>query len=303
MLKTKFDEIIDISNIGKLDNPILLNDLLKKANSEKVSPSSEDKDLSLLIAIDVQKDFMESGALGVPGSYADVLRLTKWIYENLEKITQITASIDTHQPFQIFHPCWWIDKNGNNPEPFTAISLKDLDEGIWMATINPIGSRDYIENLEKQGKKVLVIWPYHCIQGTSGHSLENQFTNMMYFHSVARKTIADRMVKGFDPMTEMYGIFKPEYSPKNQINIDALNKLQKFDKIIIAGEAKSHCVLESIRQILEFYQNDQKTTGKIYILEDCMSMIPGFEKATEDAFNDFKARYKVNIVKTTDLKL
>jgi nicotinamidase-related amidase len=221
----------------------------------------------------------------------------------MDKISQVAISIDTHNPFQIFHPCWWVDKNGNNPPPFTAITLADLDAGKWQPVVNPIASREYVENLEKTGKKVLVVWTYHCLQGTSGCALENQFANMVYFHSVAKKSMVMRLVKGQDPLSEMYGIIKPEYDTKNYINIDFLNKIEQFDKVIIGGEAKSHCVLESIKQILEYYQNKPEVTKKVYILEDCMSMIPGFEQPTDDAFKSFKKQYKVNIVKSIDLKL
>ncbi len=302
-MKTKFEEIVDINAIGQELNPIKMNEILSKANVERLQPSARDKELVLLLCIDVQQDFMDEGSLGGPGSSEDVENLTRWIYRNMEKITQITVSIDTHNPFQIFHPCWWIDENGNNPAPFTPITLQDLDEGTWRPIINPKGSREYVENLEKLGKKTLVVWTYHCLQGTSGHALENQFANIVYFHSAAKKVIVDRMVKGFDPMTEMYGIIKAEYDIKNRVNINFLNKIAKYDKIIIAGEAKSHCVLESIKQILEHYKNDKNVTKKIYVLEDCMSNIPGFEDNTRQEFESFKNDFKVNIVDSKNFNL
>jgi len=302
-MKTKYEEIVNVASIGSTENPIKMNDLLVLANNEQLIPASKNSESVLVIGIDVQQDFMDNGALGVPGAIKDVENFTRFIYDNMDNISQIAVSIDTHNPFQIFHPCWWVDSKGNNPPPFTAITLADLDSGKWMPVVNPKASREYVENLEKQGKKVLVIWTYHCLQGTSGCALENQFANILYFHSVAKKTMTLRLVKGQDPLSEMYGIIKPEYDTKNYINIDFLNKIEKYDKIIIAGEAKSHCVLESIKQILEHYQNKSEVTKKIYILEDCMSIIPGFEQATEDAFKSFKKQYKVNIVKSTDLKL
>lgn len=301
-MNTQYNQIVNVNSIGKQENPIKMNEILPMASRENLPSATADKERNLLIAIDEQQDFMDNGALGVPGAHGDVERLTQFIYRNMEKITQIAISIDTHNPFQIFHPCWWIDENGNNPVPGenTVITLKDLDSGKWRPTKNPIGSREYIENLEKQGKKLLVVWTYHCLQGTSGASLENQFANMVYFHSVARKTMVVPVVKGQDPLSEMYGIIKPEYDTKGYINQKFLNMLQKFDKIVIAGEAKSHCVMESINQILEYYKNEPDLTSKIYILEDCMSSIPTFEDATDKAFADFKKKYKVNLVKSTD---
>ena len=299
-MNTKYTEIVNTNAIGKAENPITLNQLLKRANDEQLIPSRQNRERVLFIGIDVQQDFMEKGALGVPGAHGDVERMTRFIYENMDAISNIAVSIDTHTPHQIFHPCWWIDEQGSNPAPYTTVTLADLDSGKWKAVINPIASRDYVGHFEQDGKKTLCIWPYHCIQGTIGCALENQFANMVYFHSVAKKAIVQRLVKGQDPLSEMYGVIKPEYDTKGYINLDFLNKLEQYDKIVIAGEAKSHCVLESIQQILEYYENRPEITRKIYILEDCMSPIPGFEKVTDSAFETFKRKYQVAIAKSTD---
>lgn len=299
-MKTKYEEIVNVNAIGKAENPISLNEILKKANDEQLTPSKQNKERVLFIGIDVQQDFMDNGALGVPGAHGDVERMTRFIHNNMDKISNIAVSIDTHTPHQIFHPCWWIDENGNNPAPYTPITLADLDSGKWRAVINPMASRDYVERLEKDGKKTLVIWSYHCIQGTTGCALENQFSNMIYFHSVAKRYAFQPIVKGQDPLSEMYGIIKPEYDTKGYINIKFLNKIEQYDKIVIAGEAKSHCVMESIKQILEHYETRPEVTKKIYILDDCMSIIPGFEDATAQAFDEFKTKYHVNLVNSTD---
>lgn len=299
-MKTKYEEIVNVNAIGKAENPIFLNEILRLAGEEELTPSKQNRERVLFIGIDVQQDFMDNGALGVPGAHGDVERMTRFIYENMDKISNIAVSIDTHTPHQIFHPCWWIDENGNNPAPYTPITLADLDSGKWRAVINPRASRDYVEHLEKDGKKTLCVWSYHCIQGTTGCALENQFSNMVYFHSVAKKSVVRSLVKGQDPLSEMYGVIKPEYDTQGYINIDFLNRLESYDKILIAGEAKSHCVMESIKQILEHYETRPEITKKIYILEDCMSVIPGFEDTTTQAFADFKSRYQVNLVQSTD---
>lgn len=300
---TPYLEIVDPNSIGKRENPIKLNDILSKADAENLTPVSQMAKKVIVIGIDEQLDFMPDGALGVPNADKDVERFTKFIYDNMDEISKIAVSIDTHIPHQIFHPCWWIDKNGNHPAPYTEIKLADLDKGNYRAVIKPIESRDYVMHLEQDGKKTLVVWPYHCIQGTTGCSLDNQFSNMVYFHSVAKKSIPITIVKGQDPLSEMYGIIRPEYDTKGYVNIAFLNLLANYDMIIIGGEAKSHCVLETIKQILEHFANQPEITNKIYILEDCMSSIPGFEDITNATFDDFRKIYGVHIVKSTDLKL
>ena len=301
-MKTRYEDIVNVGAIGKAENPISLNDILKMANDEKLTPSKQNKERVLFLGIDVQQDFMDNGALGVPGAHGDVERMTRFIYDNMDKISNIAVSIDTHIPHQIFHPCWWIDENGNNPAPYTAITLADLDSGKWRAVINPIASREYVEHLEKDGKKTLCIWSYHCIQGTTGCALENQFSNMVYFHSVAKKAVPQRIVKGQLPISEFYGIIKPEYDPKGYINVDFLNTLDKYDKVIIGGEARDFCVYESLGQILEFHKDNDSVLKKIYVLEDCMSAI-GNPKDVDKMYEDLKNKYRFNIVKSTEWSL
>jgi nicotinamidase-related amidase len=301
-LKTRFEDIVNVSEIATQVNSIKMNEILKLAGAEGLSPAAKNLERTLVIGIDFQQDFMDNGALGVPGAKGDVERFTRFIYNNMDKIAGLAASIDTHTPHQIFHPCYWRDANGNEPAPFTLISAQEVKDGKWYSLF-PIQTMDYLENLEKLGKKQLCIWPYHCLQGTAGCALDNQFSNMLYFYAIAKKTTVETIVKGTYPLSEMYGIIKPEYSKKDLINVDFLNSIENYDKIVIGGEAKSHCVLESIKQILVHYGNRPEITSKIYILEDCMSIIPGYEKQTEDAFNEFKMKYKVNIVKSTDLVL
>ena len=304
MVQTALKDIVAIEKIGARDNPIIMNNLLQLSTGEKDSPSSTDKIKNLLLVIDLQNDFMENGSLAVPNSHHDVHNLINWSFKNIGKITDIIMSQDAHKPYQIFHPAWWSNKVGHHPDPFTVITKKDVDDGIWIPKFFPKESSEYLAGLENAGKKKLIIWPYHCLEGTFGQAIENQFTNFVYFHTVVRQSDPTFIVKGQNPLSEMYGIFKAEYDPKMQINTGFLNKLKNYNKIIIAGEAKSHCVLESITQIVEHFKDKDKVVlKKIYILEDCMSCIHGFEKDTETTFKSFKDKYSLNLVNTKNFTL
>lgn len=300
-LNVNFEEIVDIEKIGE-KNHKKLNDILSLANKVKdIKFASEDKEKTLLLCIDFQNDFMENGELGVPNSHKDVENVTKFIYHHFNLISKIVYSLDTHMPHQIFHPIWWKDKDGNHPSPFTIIHAEEVKEGKWIPLKENEKSLQYVENLEKIGKKKLCIWPYHCLEGTFGASLEGQLANMIYFHSLVRQTEAKSIVKGQSPVTEMYGIFKPEYDPDYVINKELLEEISSYDKIFISGEAKSHCVLESLRQLLEYMNENHHSTSKVFVLEDCMSSIPGFEEETEKAFQQLVDTYNINIVKSTDI--
>ena len=289
-MKTSYEEIVS--------SPI--NEILKKASQECLTPSKENKERILFIGIDVQQDFMDGGALGVSGAMEDVERMTHFLYEHMDKITDIAVSLDTHTPQQIFHPCWWEDQEGHHPAPYTVITLADLDAGRWSASTDAKASRAYVEHLEQKAKKSLCIWPYHCLEGTAGAAMEERFAKMAYFHSVAKRSLLQRIQKGQDPLSEMYGIICPEYDTKGYKNQAFLDQLASFDRIFVAGEAKSHCVLESIRQILEHYESSPEVTEKIYILEDCMSSIPGFEDMTEQTLENFVKKYHIKRVRSTD---
>jgi nicotinamidase-related amidase len=301
-MNTAFPDIFDESRIG-LPSQGKGNDILKKAAAETLAPASDDKQKVLLLAIDMQNDFMERGELGVPGSHQDVARTARFLYEHLDKITQVAVSLDTHQPQQIFHPCWWVDAQGNHPAPFTIITREDVENGKWQAVSHQEESLAYVTHLEKQSKKALCIWPYHCLEGSFGAALESQFAQMVYFHSIARKSVPFRLVKGKEPLSEMYGIFKPEYGEYHQEQLGFLKSLREYDKIFVAGEAKSHCVLESLGQMLEFYAEDREVTSKIVVLDDCMSPIPGFEEQTEKTFAAWKETYGITITASAAVSL
>ncbi len=79
----------------------------------------------------------------------------------------------------------------------------------------------------------------------------------------------------------------------------------EFDAVIIAGQAKSHCVAWTIEDLLkEICCVDENLTGKVYLLEDCTSpvVIPGVIDYTEDADAAFQkfAEAGMRIVRSTD---
>src|SRR5690606_33056961 len=95
------EKLVNVNQIGEPVNEALSGVLTLSSN---VKQAKDDEVKTLLLAIDVQNDFMDDGALGVPGAKEDVKRLIQFVYNHFEDITHITASLDTHKPHQIFHP-------------------------------------------------------------------------------------------------------------------------------------------------------------------------------------------------------
>ena len=39
--------------------------------------------------------------------------------------------MDTHQAMQIFHPIFMVNDQGHHPDPFSLISVDDIERGRW----------------------------------------------------------------------------------------------------------------------------------------------------------------------------
>jgi nicotinamidase-related amidase len=69
-----------------------------------------------------------------------------------------------------------------------------------------------------------------------------------------------------------------------------LRKINGYDAVVFAGQAKSHCVAWTINDLLDQIQEtDPGLAGKVYLLEDCTSpvVIPGVIDYTDQADADF----------------
>ena len=302
----------------------------KWASQHSLSPASEDNLKTALLLIDNQNTFclpdFELYAAGRSGNGAvdDSKRLCKFIYKNLHHITKIFASMDTHRAAQIFHPVFLIDRDGSHPPPFTPITTGKINSGKWR--INPAVKdqlpfesdtemekylRHYVEELSENSKYDYMIWPYHAMLGGIGHALVSSIEEALFFHNMVRRSQTHFELKGARTLTENYSIVSPEVTAdhrgneigtKNQVFIDII---LNYDKVIIAGQAKSHCVAWTVDDILqELKRRDPKLTEKIYLLEDCTSpvVIEGgndFTDAANEAFAGF-ADAGMHRVKSTD---
>ena len=303
------------------------------AKEHGIKPVSMDEKRVALLLIDVQNTFcipnfelFVGGASGM-GAVEDNVRLCEFIYRNLAVISEIIPTMDSHTAMQIFHPIFWVNDAGNHPEPATIISLADVQQGRWK--VNPEVSYGfaqcdvsklaqhalhYVQKLSDDGKYPLTIWPYHSMLGGIGHALVSAVEEATFFHSIARKSQTSFELKGSNPLTENYSVLSPEILEDidgkaiAQKNTALIQKLIDFDILVIAGQAKSHCVAWTIDDLLtEIQHSDRNLAKKIYLLEDCMSpvVIPGvidFTSQADEAFQKFAAA-GMNLVKSTDISL
>lgn len=245
---------------------------------EHFDPAKQDARRVALMLVDAQIDFVyEDGALSVPGAVDDAVRTAKWMYQNIEKITHIFASLDSHIPLQIFFPTWWVDQEGQHPDPYTPINVEDLEKGRWSPLYDIEWSRGYVHTLEAQSQKDLMIWPFHVLMGTPGHALTPILYEAIAYHSAARSAQPTFEVKGTLARTEYYSLLEPEVKvpgqPDGTFNEALLDRLLSFDAIYFAGQAKSHCVLETIGSIVKRHGDERDVMERLYLLEDCTSSV------------------------------
>ena len=262
-----------------------------------LGPSGADRFRTLLLLVDPQVDFVhEDGALSVPGAVDDTRRTIEWLYRNAGEITTIAASLDSHQPIQIFFPTWWVDTDGRHPAPFTTIHSRDVERGRWRALYDPEWSQEYVDQLEERSRKELMIWPYHVLIGTVGHSVMPALYEAVAFHTAARQSQPVFLAKGSIPKTEHYSMLEPEVkvpeSPLGSLNTNFLSMIATYDRVYIAGQAKSHCVLETVSSMMRYFQDRPDTIAKIRVLMDCTSSVMhpevNFDRLANEAFAHFE---------------
>jgi nicotinamidase-related amidase len=298
------------------------------AREHDLAPAADDRFRLALVLVDVQNTFclpgfeLFVGGRSGTGAVDDNRRLCEFVYRNLGAITQIVPTLDTHQATQIFHALWLVGKQGEHPAPYTLVSAEDVERGVWR--FNPDAGRTlgidaedgqrellhYVRRLEAGGKYALTIWPYHAMLGGIGHALVPAVEEAVFFHTVARQSQPDFQVKGSNPRTEHYSVIGPEVTegpdgePIAQRNEALVARLLAFDAVVIAGQAKSHCVAWTIDDLLEGTREDRRLADKVYLLEDCSSpvVVPGVVDYTDEADVAF-ARFAaagMHVVRSTD---
>ena len=232
------------------------------AKTSNIKPACEDKKRVALFGIDVQIGFCCPGAsLFVPGAVEDSERLCRFIYREIEQITELHFSLDTHRAFQIFHPAFWLDnKTGQPAAPFSLISAADIKAGRFSPALFPHECLAYCEELERTGKYTLCIWPYHTLLGSISHAMVPAVFEAALFHAISRRKQTNFETKGVHPLTENYSVLSPEVKKVKgqvvgQFNTRFFKALMENDRVYIAGQASSHCVKTTIEDLLREIQS------------------------------------------------
>ena len=234
-----------------------------------------------LLIIDPQIDFCDpAGALSVAGADTDMARLAQMVTRLGREIDEIYVTLDSHHLVHIAHPIFWIDGAGGHPNPFTIISAEDVQEGRWMAADPTARERAsaYVSALEAHGRYPLCIWPPHCLIGSRGHAVQPVLFEALV-NWETHYNIVDYIEKGSNVYTEHYSAIKADVpdpgDPSTQLNTRLVSALASADVVAVAGEAGSHCVANTVRDLADSF-GDDRLVAKIVLLQDAVSPVGGF---------------------------
>ena len=317
-----------VGEVWRVPYQKIAEDARQYAIVHQLKPAIQDAFKLHLFLVDVQNTFcipgfeLFVGGRSGTGAVDDNRRLCEFIYHNLASITAISATMDTHLTYQIFHQTFWVDADGNPPPPYTLIAVEDVTGGKWRVNPQIAALFDksmvelkayadyYVRQLSRSGKYTLTIWPFHALLGGIGHAIVSAVEEAIFFHSIARVSRLAYEIKGDEPFSEHYSVIKPEVMqdehghPIGRKSSRLMEILQSHDALIIAGQAKSHCVAFTVSDLLEeINQVNPQLADKVFLLEDCTSsvVIPNvvdYTQTAADLFTQF-AKAGMHVVKST----
>ncbi len=258
-----------------------------------------------LLIIDAQNDFCDlpaaycpvdarSGqhltpALPVPGAHADLERLAGFILAAQPQIGGITVTLDSHHRYDIAHPLYWRTGAGGAVAPFTPITAAQVRAGEFRPAVAAESARTlaYLDALEAANRYTLMVWPLHCQLGSWGHGLHADVLAACNAWEDSHHAPVRVVNKGSFPWSEHYSALQAEVpdadDPSTAMNQALLDRLDRAETLLIAGQASSHCVKATVEHLVAHLPSGRPE--RLILLTDCMSPVSGFE-AQAAAFLD-----------------
>jgi nicotinamidase/pyrazinamidase len=253
------------------------------------------------LIIDPQNDFCDlaaapdaTPALPVAGADADMQRTAALIDAAGDRLDAITITLDSHHRLDIAHPGFWRRGDGGTVSPFTPITAAQVRAGEFRPRDAAALPRAlaYLDELEARGRYTLMVWPVHCEIGSWGHNVHAAVRAAYNRWEEARQATVQKVVKGTNPWTEHYSAVQAEVpagdDPATDLNTALLADLDRADRILIAGEASSHCVKATTEHIVQHLPGGRPE--RLVLLTDCMSPVAGFEAQAETFLATMRAK-------------
>lgn len=256
-----------------------------------------------------QQQVLHDGELCVPGAWEDMLRIADFVINAGDKLNDIHITLDSHHKVHIAHPIWFKDSAGNYPSPFTV--MKERNGSIYGYQTDANGNQhevgeyrctiisqtrwtlDYLKALDTNKRYPHVIWPYHCLIGTPGHNVVQPLMEALLAWEENNAALVNKITKGSNYKVEHFSAVQSEVvdpsDSTTQINTKFINTLMEADVVLFAGEAGSHCLANTVRDIANNFQDDS-FIQKCVLLTDGTSPVPGFESFQDQFINELTAR-------------
>lgn len=252
---------------------------------------------------------LHDGELCIPGAWDDMRRVAGLIRRLGSRIEAIHVTLDTHQLLHVAHPVWFRGTDGRHPEPFTVMRAEDgviigsrtdaegrsHDVGEFTTARSEFHGRtvEYLTQLAQAGRYPHCIWPLHCLIGTPGHNLVAPLLEVLLAWCRSRLSRLNLVLKGSNVFVEHFSAVRAEVpdpdDPKTQLNTGLIDALMEADEILLAGEAGSHCLANTVRDIADEPAGDA-FLKKCVLLLDGTSPVPGFEDYQRRFIDQMTAR-------------
>jgi nicotinamidase-related amidase len=175
--------------------------------------------------------------------------------------------------------------------------------------------KEYINMFSNtEHKKAIMIWPVHCLENTQGQEVVPILKTVL--DTLEGKDRVTYHVKGQNNLTEMYSIFGAEVENlergrPNSMTIDMngleyykynggilsspnLNTSYESNKdfmaslfegaktVYVTGQARTHCVLESVKHLMRYIEENGIDRNRLGLIYNCSSPISGFHDSIKD---------------------
>ena len=104
-----------------------------------------------------------------------------------------------------------------------------------------------------------------------------------------KQTRVHYVYKGTNPYTEHFSAIRAEVidpnDPATLPQEDLLNRIEASDTVLISGEARSHCVANTVRDLVALRPG---VTERLVLLTDTSSDVPTFESLGEAFVSDLE---------------
>ncbi|KAG7393442.1 hypothetical protein PHYPSEUDO_009646 [Phytophthora pseudosyringae] len=238
-----------------------------------------------LLVIDQQVSFHPGGSLAIATANEDAARIAAFLSNHSSELDQVVLTMDSHQRYHIAHGIFWQNATGDPPELYTTIHAQNISDGVWMP--RDASLHDYVltytQSLEASGKFSLTVWPEHCLIGSHGHNIVSDVLDAALEWTKQSLKPIEYVMKGSNPFTEHYSALRAEYElpydPSTSLNTELIKTLQRSSKLVIVGEALSHCVNFTVRDLVDNWPAER--LSDLIILTDCSSPVAGYEAEAE----------------------